>query len=187
MRLPPVLVSIIAKGIFRTLTARGAISSDKPAETVSKLERLLALDLQKDEDIAERAKSMLESRYGEIKAVKDVDYRSLLGKAKKELAAREGFVPWGGTEKIPPEKVLQLSREVLAFFRADGDLEYFLPAENLRKEIALAFEKEKARDEERMRRAALKVSSIRRNIPEDSSEFVTLKEQFYREFLEKER
>lgn len=187
MRLPPVLVSIIAKGIFRTLSTRGAVSSEKPAETVSKIERILLLDLQKDEEIAERAKSMLESRYSEIKAVKDVDYRSLLGKAKKELAAKEGFVAWGGSEKIPPEKVLQLSREVLAFFKTDDDLEYFIPPENLRKEITLAFEKEKAKDNDRMRKAALKVASIKRNIPEDSSEFVTLKEQFYREFLEKER
>lgn len=152
-----------------------------------KIERLLTLDLQKDEELADRAKAELEGHHSMISAAKDVDYRSLLGKTKNKLAAAEGYVPWGGSEKIPPDKISQLSRDILDFFRSDEDLEYFVTADNLKREIAMAFEREKARDNERMRRALTKVTSIKRNIPEGSSEFVTLAEQFYREFLEKER
>jgi len=187
MRLPPVLVTIIAKGLYRSLSGRGALVSDKPAETVAKLEKLLSLDLQRDEELAERAKSLLESRHSEIKAEKDVDYRQLLGKAKKELAAMEKFVPWGGPEKMSSDKIGQLSRDILEFIRSDDDIEYFMPPDSLKREIALAFEKEKARDNERMQKALLKVRSIKRNIPEGSGEFATLAEQFYREFLEKDR
>ncbi len=187
MRLPPALIEIIAKNVIRTLSSRGAISSDKPAETAARLVRLLNLDLQKDEAITEKAKSLLLSRDNEIRAVRDLDYRSLLAKAKKELAAQENFVPWGGAEKMTSDKVLHLSREVLELLKNDDDVEYFVSAENLKKEIALSLEKEKTRDNERMAKAAAKVRSIKRNIPEGSSEFVTLTEQFYREFLEKER
>jgi uncharacterized protein len=187
MRLPPVLIAIIAKGIVKTLSVRGVIASEKPSDTISKLERLLNFDLQKDEELTNRAKSLLESRYDEIKALKDVDFRQLLGKAKKELAAKENFIPWGGSDKISPDKILQLSAEILEFFKRDEDLEYFVPPENLRREITLAFDKERMKDSGRIQKANAKVRSIKRNIPEGSSEFSTLAEQFYREFLEKER
>jgi hypothetical protein len=187
VKLPPLLVSIISKGIFRTLSGRGLIVSGKPAETVLKLEKLLLLDLQKDEELTARAKALLESRLDEIKAAGDFDFRLLLSKAKNELASKERIVQWGGSEKIPSEKVLQLSKEILECFKKDDELEYFTSTDNLRKEIAFALEKEKARDKDREQRAAAKVISIKRNIPEGSSEFVTLAEQFYREFLEKER
>lgn len=187
MRLPPALIEIIAKGVLRTLSSRGTVSSEKPSETAAKIQRLLELDLQRDETISEKAKSLLQSRHGEIESSRDIDYRSLLGRARNELAAKEGFVPWGGAEKISSDKVRQLAREILELLKGDDSVEYFTGAENLKREVALALEKEKARDNERMARATAKVRSIKRNIPEGSSEFVTLAEQFYREFLEKER
>ncbi len=82
MRLPPALIEIIAKGVLRTLSSRGTVSSEKPSETAAKIQRLLELDLQRDETISEKAKSLLQSRHGEIESSRDIDYRSLLGRAR---------------------------------------------------------------------------------------------------------
>jgi len=186
MRLPNELVTIICRGILRQLIERKIISSENPKETQLKLEKIFKLDLEKDNYFTEKAKSILDSKLAEIKSQGAVDFRALLSKVKKELATKEKYVLWSGESKFPEDKVWQLSRDFAEFFKSDDQIEYFVKPDQLVKETVFAFKNEAQKDKKREDMALKKVLSIKRNIQEGTSEFETLKDVFYREFLTKE-
>lgn len=186
MRLPKELVTIVTRGILRHLIERKIISSENVRDTQQKLEKIVFLDLEKDEEFLREAKSVLDKKMAEIKEVKDLDYHLLLLKAKKEIASKENFVVWGGEGKFSTEKINQLSKDFANFFENDDLIEYYVKKEDLFKEIKRSFENEMNRDKKREIMAEEKVRSIKRNIAKGTSEYDTLKEQFYREFLSKE-
>lgn len=186
MRLPKELITVVSKGILKCLIEKRIISSDNLKDTQQKMERIILLDLEKDENYLKKAKEILDKRFNEIKSAKEVDYHLLLLKAKREVASKDNFLVWGGESKFPEDKVYQLSKDFVEFFTRDDFVEYYVKKDELLKEVRRAFELEIARDKKRENLAENKVKSIKRNIQEGSAEYETLKEQFYREFLLKE-
>lgn len=186
MRLPNELITIICRGILRQLLERKIISSENTKETLLKLEKILKTDLEKDSEYTERAKKVIDSKYGELKSQGDFDYRALLLKVKKDLASKDRYVLWSGESKFSEDKIWQLARDFADFFKSDDQIEYFVKFDQLVKEIVFAFKNEARKDQKREEMALKKVLSIKRNIQEGTSEFETLKDVFYREFLSKE-
>ncbi|MCX7830827.1 MAG: DUF507 family protein [Acidobacteria bacterium] len=186
MRLPNELITIICRGILRQLIERKVISTESTKETILKLEKIFKIDLEKDNFYTESAKKILESKYDEIKSQGTIDYRALLTKVKKEIASKDKYVLWSGESKFPEDKVWQLSRDFVEFFKSDDQIEYFVKPDQLVKEVVFAFKNEVKKDQKREEMALKKVLSIKRNIKEGTSEFETLKDVFYREFLSKE-
>ena len=87
--------------------------------------------------------------------------------------------------KLSREKLQSLAGQIHRLLLRDDDVEYFVKDEDLRLGILRALEREMAADEAREAKAREKVRSIRRNIPEGSSEFNELQRQFYQELLDK--
>lgn len=87
--------------------------------------------------------------------------------------------------KLSREKMQDLTTKIYGMFLKDPDIEYFVKDQDLRSHILKALEHEIAHDAQREDKAREKVRRIRRNIPEESGEFLALFQQFYRELLEK--
>lgn len=186
MKLPNELVKILCRGILRQLISRKIITSENLTDTLSKMEKIFKMDIDRDNQLTEKAKSIVDKELDKIKSKSDIDYRTLLLKVRKELAAKEKYILWSGESKFPEDKIWQLSRDFVEFFKSDNKIEYFVKPDQLTKEIVFAFTAEVAKDKNREERALKKVISIKRNIQEGTSEFESLKDVFYRELLEKE-
>lgn len=184
MRLPPPLVDLLARGVVNALITRGTLQSDHPPRTAEKVAKLLTADLKVEDEIAEGARLVLAEHQAALRD-NDLEYSRLLSKVKGELAAKRGYVLGTGPGKLPRDKVQSLASQIVALFLEDPDVEYFVKEADLRLSVVRALEDEVRRDALREERAKQKVRSIRRRIPEDSSEFHTLAQQFYRELLER--
>lgn len=185
MRLPPQLVEGIARQLVRALAEKGVISSDHPERTIEKVARLITADLTTEDAITEEARQLLIGRQEEIRG-KDLEYHALLAKTKGQVAAQRGYVLSSGPGRLSREKVQDLTSQILRHLLGDDDVEYFVKDQDLRLAILRGLEHELARDEARSERAKQKVRNIKRHIPEESAEFHTLFQQFYRELLDKE-
>ncbi len=87
--------------------------------------------------------------------------------------------------KLSAEKMNFLAGKLVDLFLNDDDIEYYVSEIDLRRAVVRALSDEMKRDEAREEKARQKVRNIRRGIPENSAEFETLSQQFYREFLDK--
>jgi hypothetical protein len=184
MRLPPPLIELVCRRLVLGLIQQGVISSDRPERTVESVAHLLTADLKIEDDVTEEARQLLLEHQGELKG-KDLEYHSLIAKAKGQIAARRGYVLSTGPGKLSREKIQNLTTQVVALFLKDPDIEYFVKEQDLRNAVLRALEHEMAHDAAREERAREKVRRIRRNIPEESGEFHALFQQFYRELLDK--
>jgi hypothetical protein len=185
MRLPPSLISILARRLVHGLITKGTIASDHPERTVEKVARLLTADLTIEDKIAEQARVLLLDRQEEIKG-KDLEYHALLAKAKAQLASQQGYVLSSGPGRLSREKIQDFTGQIFELLLRDDDVEYFVKDQDLRLAVLRGLEHELARDEARSEKARQKVRNIKRNIPEESPEFHALFMQFYRELLDKE-
>jgi hypothetical protein len=184
MRLPPPLIDLVARGVVNALISRGALHSDHPPRTTEKVAKLLTADLQIEDEIAEEARRVLAEHQEELRG-QDLEYSRLLTKVKAELSAQRKYVLGTGAGRIPRDKAQSLASQIVSLFLEDDDVEYFVKEPELRLAVVRALEDEMRRDALREERAKQKVRSIRRHIPEDSAEFYTLCQQFYRELLER--
>jgi|WetSurMetagenome_2_1015567.scaffolds.fasta_scaffold00746_15 hypothetical protein len=184
MRLPPPLIDLVSRRLVLGLIQQGVLSSDHPERTVESVAHLIAGDLKIEDDVTEEARQLLLEHQGELKG-KDLEYHSLIAKAKGQIAARRGYVLSTGPGKLSREKIQNLTTQVVALFLKDQDIEYFVKDQDLRNAVLRALEHEMAHDAAREERAREKVRRIRRNIPEESGEFHALFQQFYRELLDK--
>jgi len=184
MRLPPPLIDLVARGMVHALITRGTLSSDHPHQTVEKVARLIATDLKVEDEVTDAARLILDEHQAELRDG-DLEYSRLLTKVKCEVAAKRGYVLGTGPGKLPRDKVQSLAGQLVGLFLADPDVEYFVKETDLRVSVTRALEDEMRRDALREERARQKVRSIKRHIPEDSSEFHTLFLQFYREFVDR--
>jgi hypothetical protein len=185
MRLPPHLVELLARRLLQGLSGKGIIASDHLERTIEKVGRLIAADLSVEDELAEQARLLLAGREEEIKG-RDLEYHALLSKAKAQLASQRGYVLSSGPDRLSREKIQDLTNQVMGLLLRDDDVEYFVKDQDLRLAILRGLEHELARDEARAEKARQKVRNIKRHIPEESAEFHTLFQQFYRELLDKE-
>lgn len=184
MRLPPPLIDLIARRLVGSLLERGVMASDHPERTIEKVVHLITADLRVEDEITEEARQVLLGYQDQIKG-KDLEYHSLMAKAKGQIAQRRGYVISSGPGKLSREKQHELARKVYDLFMHDEDVEYFVPDLDFRTAVLKGFEHELGRDAQREEKAREKVRRIRRNIPEESSEFHALFQQFYKELLDK--
>jgi hypothetical protein len=189
MRLPPPLIARISRQLVLSLIDREVISSDHLQATMDKVERLITADLSIEDEITDEAKTLLSQHQNELRG-KDVEYHRLFTKVKSELASKRGYV-LGTTEpgeKIGREKLHDFARKLLKVFLKDEDIEYYVQSEEaLRLAIFKGLDKELALDNARREAARQKVLNIKRHIPEESSEFRALSQQFYQELVDRGR
>lgn len=185
MRLPPPLIESMARGMMRQLEERNVIASDNPRRTIERIEHLIAADLKREDEITEEARILLMDYQDQIRDA-DMEYHTLLSKAKAQIAKKKGYILSHGEEKLSKEKQYDLSRQMVALFMSDDDVEYFVEESELHPEVARAIEREMHRDSAREEKARRKVMSIKRGIQPGSGEFETLARQFYNEFLDRE-
>lgn len=185
MRLPPPLIASMVRGMMRNLEEANVIASDNPRRTLERIEHLIAADLRREDEITEEARLVLMDYQDQIRGA-DMEYHTLLSKAKAQIAQKKGYLLSRGEEKLSREKQHDLARQIVALFMNDDDIEYFIEERELHPAVARAIEREMRRDAAREEKARRKVMSIKRNIPPGSGEFETLARQFYNEFLDKE-
>jgi hypothetical protein len=184
LRLPPPLIELVARRLVMGLIERGVIASDRPEKTVAAVAHLLSADLKVEDEITEEARQILLEHQGELKG-KDLEYHTLIAKAKAQIAARRKYVLSTGPGKLSREKMQDLTTQVFGLFLQDQDIEYFVKDQDLRNAVLRGLDHEMAHDAAREEKAREKVRRIRRNIPEESGEFHALYQQFYRELLDK--
>ncbi len=184
MRLPPPLIELVSRRTVMGLIQNGVIASDHPEKTIDMVAHLVTADLRIEDEITEEARQILLEHQGELKGM-DLEYHSLIAKAKGQVASRRGYVLSTGPGKLSREKTQDLTTKVYQCFLKDPDIEYFVKDQDLRNAILRALERELAHDAAREEKAREKVRHIRRNIPEESGEFHALFQQFYRELLDK--
>ncbi len=185
MRLPPPLIENLSRRLIRALIDAHVISSDHPERTIEKVERLITADLSVEDDIMEEARLLLLEHQAQIKD-SDLEYHTLIAKAKGQIANKRGYILSSGPGKLSREKQHDLARQVVNLLLRDDDVEYYLQDREFHPAVQKAFEREMARDAQREEKARQKVLNIKRHIPEESSEFHALFQQFYKELLDKE-
>jgi hypothetical protein len=184
MRLSPNLIELLSRNLVMSLIERGVLASDRPERTIERTVQLITSDLVVEDEITEEARQILLDHQGELKG-QDVEYHSLMGRAKGQLAARRGYVLSSGPGRLSREKMQDLTTKLYDMFLRDPDVEYFVKDQDLRNAVLRGLEHEMAHDAAREEKAKEKVRRIRRNIPEESGEFHALFQQFYRELLDK--
>jgi hypothetical protein len=184
MRLPPTLIELLSRNLVMGLIERGILASDRPERTIERTSHLVTSDLMVEDEITEEARQILLDHQGELKG-QDVEYHSLMGRAKGQLAARRGYVLSSGPGRLSREKMQDLTSKLFDMFLRDPDVEYFVKDQDLRNAVLRGLEHEMVHDAAREEKAKEKVRRIRRNIPEESGEFHALFQQFYRELLDK--
>jgi hypothetical protein len=184
MRLPPQLIEQIARNLVNALAERGVLVSDHPERTMEKWAHVIAGDLRIEDEVTEEARELLLQHQARLKEA-DVEYHTLLAKAKAQIAAKRGYVLSTGPGRLSREKIQDLTRQLYEHALKDDDVEYFVKDQELRNAILRALELEMARDAAREEKARQKVRNIKRHIPEDSPEFHALFQQFYRELVDK--
>ncbi len=185
MRLPPPLIENLSRRLVRALIDSHVISSDHPERTIEKVERIVTADLSQEDEIMEEARVMLLEYQSRIKD-SDLEYHTLIAKAKGQIAAKRGYVLSSGPGKLSREKQHDLARQIVAMLLKDDDIEYYVQDRDFHPAVQRALERELARDAQREEKARQKVRNIKRHIPEESSEFHALFQQFYKELLDKE-
>ena len=134
MRLPPPLVDLLSRRLVMGLIERGIIASDHPETTIQRVAHLLTEDLRVEDEITEEARRLLLDHQEELKG-KDVEYHTLLARAKAQLAQRRGYILSTGPGKLSREKLQDATRQILAALLKDPDVEYFVKDEDLRQAI----------------------------------------------------
>src|SRR5512137_2669366 len=104
MRLPPPLIDLVSRRLVMGLIERGVIASDHPEKTVQRVAHLLTEDLRIEDEITEEALRLLLDHQEELKG-KDVEYHTLLARAKAQLAQRRRYVLSTGPGKLSREKL----------------------------------------------------------------------------------
>jgi hypothetical protein len=174
----------MARNLVNGLADKSVLVSDHPERTMEKLAHIISDDLRIEDEVMEEARQLLLEHQDQLRGA-DVEYHTLIAKAKAQIAAKRGYVLSTGAGRLSREKIQDLTRQIYDHVLRDDDVEYFVKDQELRNAILRALELEIARDAAREEKARQRVRNIKRHIPEDSPEFHALFQQFYRELVDK--